>query len=179
MDMPAIAAIADTLAAIGVLISLIFVGLQIRHNTQAQKVLAVESLTAAIAAINLPGMESPALGDALAKATRDWHAATRDERIIAHFFLFTFFKLLETAWYQRKAHTLDQTQWVGWETMLRVYYHSPGVQDTWWPLRRNGYSPEFQAYLASTSKPAAISTIGDLFDDPKPPQSEDNYDVKH
>ena len=80
--------------------------------------LAVESLAAAITAIKVPGMQSPALGTALAKATADWSSATREERMIAHFFLFSFFKLLENAWYQQKAGILDQAQWVGWETML-------------------------------------------------------------
>jgi hypothetical protein len=40
---------------------------------------------------------------------------------------------LENAWYQQKAGILDQAQWVGWETMLRKYYHAEGVQRAWWP----------------------------------------------
>ncbi len=168
MSIQDIAAFAEILAAIGVLVSLIFVGLQVRQNTQAQRVLAVQSLAAAITAINVPGMESPALGTALAKTTRDWHGASREERMIAHFFLFSLFKLLETAWYQQRANTLDQTQWAGWETLLLAYYHFPGVQKEWWPQRRNSYSPEFQAYLAATSKPTGIGTLSDLFDDKEP-----------
>jgi hypothetical protein len=176
MSIQDLAAFAEILAAIGVLISLIFVGLQVRQNTQAQRVLAVESLAAAITAINLPGMESPALGAALAKTTRDWHGASRDERIIAHFFLFSLFKLLETAWYQQRANTLDQTQWAGWETLLLAYYHFPGVQKAWWPQRGNSYSPEFRAYLATTSKPTGIATLGDLFDDKKQEPTEVSND---
>src|SRR6516162_8047471 len=34
--------------------------------------------------------------------------------MLAHFFPFSFFKLLENAWYQQKAGILDQAQWVGW-----------------------------------------------------------------
>jgi hypothetical protein len=168
MGLQDLAALAEVVNALAVIVTLVVLVVSIRQNTQAQRVLAVESLASAITAINLPGMESPALGEALATATRDWSTASRDQRSIAHFFLFSYFKLLETAWYQRRANTLDQAQWAGWETMLLIYYHSPGVQSVWWPRRRSGFSPAFQAYLANSQKPTGISPLSDLFDDAAP-----------
>jgi hypothetical protein len=156
--------LAQIVGAVGVLASLIFVGMQIRQNTQSQHVVAVESLAAAIAAINVPAMESPTLGTALSKALKDWASASHDERVIAHFFLFSFFKLHEQAWYQHKSRVLDHTQWIGWENLMRSYYHSPGIQKVWWPGRRHYFSPQFQAYLAATEPPQAIRMLGDLFD---------------
>jgi len=103
------------------------------------------------------------LGAALAKASADWNSASREERIIAHFFLFSFFKLLENAWYQQKAGILDDAQWIGWETMLRKYYHAEGVQRAWWPARKNSYSPEFQKFLSETKPPEELSTLKELF----------------
>jgi hypothetical protein len=147
-----------------VTLTLIAVIVSLRQNTRSQKALAVESLAAAITAINLPGMESPALGAALAKAMADWSSATREERMIAHFFLFSFFKLLENAWYQQKAGILDQAQWIGWETMLRKYYHAEGVQRAWWPARKGGYSPEFQKFLSETKPPEELSSLSEMFD---------------
>jgi hypothetical protein len=41
------------------------VGFQIRQNTRSQRLVPVNSLTAAAVAINVPGMESPAFGEAL------------------------------------------------------------------------------------------------------------------
>src|SRR6201984_2813049 len=137
MNLQVFVAVAEIVSALAVTLTLIVLIISIRQNTKSQKALVVDSLAAAITSINVPAMESPALGAALAKATADWNSASRDERIIAHFFLFSFFKLLENAWYQRKAAILDQAQWVGWETMLRRYYHADGVQQTWWPARKN------------------------------------------
>ena len=157
--------LSQVVGAIAVLASLVFVGLQIRQNTQSQKVVAVDSLAAAIAAINVPAIASPALGEALSKALQDWGSASRDQRIVAHYFLFSYFKLGESAWYQQRSGVLDPTQWIGWETMLRAFYHSGGVQSAWWPRRRHAYSPEFQAYLAGISLPPAdIGSLNDLFD---------------
>jgi hypothetical protein len=156
--------LSQVVAAVAVLASLVFVGLQIRQNTRSQRVVAVNSLAAAIAAINVPAMESPALGEALSKVFKDWDSATREQRIVAHYFLFSFFKLSESAWYQRRSEVLDEQQWLGWETLVRWTYHSDGVRNGWWPYRRNAYSPEFQAYLERTQKPATeIGTHHDLF----------------
>lgn len=157
--------LSQVVAAAGILASLIFVGLQVRQNTRSQRVVAVNSLTAAIAAINVPAMESPALGEALSRVFQDWEsAATREQRIIAHYFLFSFFKLSESAWYQHRNNVLDEQQWIGWDTLLRWTYHSEGIKAGWWPHRRNAYSPEFQAYLTQTEKPAtSVGTHRDLF----------------
>ena len=64
MSLEQAAYLSQVIAGFAVLASLLFVGVQIRQNTRSQKVVAVNSLTAAIAAINVPAMESPALGEA-------------------------------------------------------------------------------------------------------------------
>src|SRR5262247_925312 len=79
-------------------------------------------------------------------------------------FWFSLFKLLENAWYQQKAGILDQAHWLGWEILLRKYYHAEGVRRVWWPSRRHAYSPEFQKYLAGTQPPQDLSNLGEIFD---------------
>jgi hypothetical protein len=129
MDLQAFVAVAQIVSALAVTLTLIAVIVSLGQNTRSQKALTIESLAAAITAINVPAMESPALGAALAnqashkatpcrEASADWNSASREERMIVHFFLFSFFKLLENAWHQQKAGILDEAQWVGWETML-------------------------------------------------------------
>jgi hypothetical protein len=164
MDLSRFASIAEIVNALAVTLTLLGLIVTIRQNTRSQKALAVDSLAAAIAAINVPAMESPALGSALSRAVNDWAAATHDERVVAHYFLFSFFKLSESAWYQRKAGILDAAQWRGWDNMMRKYYHGTGVHTVWWPSRRNAYSAEFQAYLAGTTAPAEIGSLKEIFD---------------
>ena len=91
-------------------------------------------------------------------------SASREERIIAHYFLFSFFKLLENAWYQRRAGILDQAQWIGWETLLRKYYHAEGVRRVWWPGRKDAYSPEFQKFLSGAKPADELGSLNELFD---------------
>ncbi len=156
--------LAQIVSALAVTLTLLAVIATIRQNTRSQKALVVDSLAAAITSINVPAMKSHVLGSALSKATTDWGSASREERIMAHYFLFSFFKLLENAWYQRQAGILDQAQWVGWETLLRKYYHAEGVRRVWWPGRKHAYSPEFQTFLSGTKPPDELGSLNELFD---------------
>ncbi|GGB78772.1 MULTISPECIES: hypothetical protein [Henriciella] len=148
--------VSQIVAAAAVIPSLIALIISVRQNTRAQKTASVQSITSAIAAINIPGSESPALGDALQVATRDWEEASRDQRILAHYFLFSFFKLCEQAWYQHESGALDESQWAGWENSILRFYHSPGVKEGWWPHRRGAYSPAFQEFLALSTPPSSL-----------------------
>lgn len=163
MSLQDIASIADLINAVAVTLTLVVLIVTIRQNTASQKVVAVESLVGAVTAINIPGMESPALGLAVMNATRDWDSATRDDRVIAHYFLFCYFKLGEQAWYQYKAKVLESAQWLAWERTIRYYYFSPGVQAVWWPNRRNAFSQEFQDYLSRTAAPTDLGALADIF----------------
>src|SRR6266446_4846450 len=164
MNLQVIVALAEIVSALAVLLTLVVLIISIRQNTRSQKALVVDSLAAAITSINVTAMESPVLGSALSKATADWSSASREERIIAHFFLFSFFKLLENDWYQRRAGILDQAQWIGWETLLRKYYHADGVRRVWWPGRKDAYSPEFQKFLSGTKPADELGSLNELFD---------------
>jgi len=164
MNLQVLVALAEIVSALAVVLTLVVLIISIRQNTKSQRALVVDSLAAAITSINVPAMESPTLGSALSKATANWTSASREERIVAHYFLFSFFKLLENAWYQQKTGVLDQAQWLGWAKLLRKYYHSDGVRRVWWPARQHGYSPEFQRFLSGTKPPDELGNLNDLFD---------------
>jgi len=75
MDLNSLAPLADTINAVAVTLTLLFLIVLIRQNTHSQRALAVDSLAAAIAAINAPALNSPALGAAVSHAVNDWAAA--------------------------------------------------------------------------------------------------------
>jgi len=172
MNLDTLVALAQIVNAAVVMVTLLFLIVSIRQNTRSQKALAVDSMAAAIAAINVPAMSSPVLGSAISHAVSDWGSATRDERIMAHYFLFSFFKLSENAWYQQKADILEAGQWQGWEKGVRKFYHSKGVREVWWPARRHSYSTEFQNFLAGTVPPDEIGSLKDIFDYTPTPRQE-------
>jgi len=151
-----LSAIAQLIAAIGVILSLFYLAVQIRQNTKSQRSMVVDSLTSSLIALLGPQASDPALVRAFGAAVEDWPGATEEDRLRAIPVLFSIFKLFENAWFQQRQGTLEREQWQGWDLYLRAYYHRPGVK-VWWSLRRGMFAAGFRDYLEGTQPiPEAI-----------------------
>ncbi len=161
MRLETINAIAQLVAAIGVIASLFYLAAQIRQNTRSQRSVVVDSLTGSLIALLGPQATDPALTRAFAAAVEDWRGATEEDRLRAVAVLFTVFKLFENAWFQQRQGTLEPEQWQGWDLYIRAYYHRPGVK-TWWSLRRGMFAAGFRDYLEATEPIAEAVPLTEL-----------------
>ena len=144
--MEAINAWAQLIAAIGVIGSLFYLGVQIRQNTRSMRAVVVDSLAQSFGALVRPMAQDIVIMRSFAAAASDWHQASDDDRARALPLLFATFKLFENAWFQQRQGTLDPEQWEGWDPYIRLYFHQPGVQ-AWWQSRRRVFAPGFRDYL--------------------------------
>jgi hypothetical protein len=142
---------AQLIAAVGVIGSLFYLGVQIRQNTRSMRAVVVDSLAQSLADLIRPMAQDLELMRAFSVAVENWHGATEDDRARTMPLLFSTFKLFENAWFQQRQGTLDPQQWEGWDAYIRMYYHRPGVK-TWWPMRRTTFAPGFRDYI-ETSRP--------------------------
>jgi hypothetical protein len=156
VNLETVSALAQLIAAIGVIASLFYLAVQIRQNTRSQRSIVVDSLTQSLINLIGPQASDPNLTRAFASATEDWSGAAEADRLRAAAVLFTLFKLLENAWFQKRQGTLDAQQWEGWDAYARMYFHLPGVK-TWWQLRRAAFAHGFRNYI-ETSRPIAEMT---------------------
>ncbi len=92
------------------------------------RAIVVDSLAKSLAEISRMLAGDLELARAFSAAVDDWHGATDDERTRALFVFQALFKLLENAWFQKRQGTLDPEEWEGWDAIIRVYYHRPGVK---------------------------------------------------
>ena len=149
MNLETLSAIAQIIAAIGVVASLFYLAVQIRQNTQSQRSVVVDSLTNSLITLIAPQSTEPILTRGFAAASEDWQNASEEDRVRAVAVLFPLFKLFENAWFQRRQGTLDAQQWEGWDAYIRMYYHRPGVK-IWWQMRRVAFASGFRDYIEST-----------------------------
>ena len=161
MNLETLNAVAQLVAAIGVIASLFYLAVQIRQNTRSQRSVVVDSLTSSL--INLVGPQStdPVLTRAFASATEDWYGAAEADRLRALAVLFPLFKLFENAWFQKRQGTLDAQQWEGWDVYMRMYYHRPGVK-SWWQLRRAAFAHGFRDYIEATQPIAEMVPLSEM-----------------
>jgi hypothetical protein len=157
-------AVAQLIAALGVIASLFYLGVQIRQNTRSMRAVVVDSLAQSIADLIRPMAEDRDLMRAFHDVTEDYHKATADDRMRALPLLFSTFKLFENAWFQQRQHTLDAQQWEGWDAYIRMYYHRPGVK-TWWLMRRAAFAAGFRDYLESSEPIKDLPPISELIRD--------------
>jgi len=161
VSLETINSIAEIVAAIGVIASLFYLGVQIHQNTRSQKSVVVDSLTRSLIELLGPQAGDPDQLRAFAAAAEDWHGASEADRVRCVSIFFTTFKLFENAWFQQRQRTLDPEQWESWDLHIRVYYHRPGIK-TWWSGRRGLFSAGFRSYLESTKPISEVQSLYQL-----------------
>jgi hypothetical protein len=147
VNLEVVNAIAQLIAALGVIASLFYLAAQIRQNTRSQRAVVVDALTRGIAEI-LSG-QTPEILRSFVRVVENLESASEEDRLRALPQLFALFKLFENAWFQQRQGTLDREQWQGWDAYIRTYYHRPGVK-SWWLMRRAAFASGFRDYIEST-----------------------------
>jgi hypothetical protein len=161
VNLETINSIAQIVAALGVIASLFYLGIQIRQNTRSQKSIVVDSLTRSLIALLGPQAGDPEQLRAFASAAEDWHGASEADRVRCVSIFFTTFKLFENAWFQQRHGTLDREQWESWDLHIRVYYHRPGIK-AWWTDRQYLFSAGFRRYLEASQPISEVSSLSQL-----------------
>ena len=161
MNLEAVNALAQLIAAGGVIASLFYLAAQIRQNTRSMRAVVVDSLAQSIADVIRPMAEDRELMRAFHIVVEDWHKATDDDRMRALPLFFSTFKLFENAWFQQRQGTLDPQQWQGWGVYVRMYYHRPGVK-AWWRLRRAAFAAGSRDYVESSEPVNELPSVAQL-----------------
>lgn len=150
--------IGELIAAIAVVVSLIYVALQVRQNTYAVRLntnhQVAEELTNLYDRWNNDGVMSDIFFRGL--------AAPEDLAGIEKFRFYTmmhnYFRTYENAYYQQIQGAFDPLQWTGVNQMLCDTAKLPGL-NTYWQDRKYWYSVDFQKHfdklaLGTSANPA-------------------------
>lgn len=138
--------IGQTVAVFAVVVSLLFVGVQIRQNTRATRAASHGGVSAALNEINRMFVEN-------ADVTRLWLAGLADRRALSNEERWRFDSLAraymhvcETMFVQAQLGTGDTSVHLAEEDGMRTILASPGVRD-WWRQNPFGFGPAFRAYV--------------------------------
>ena len=138
--------IGQTISAIAVVLSLIYVGLQVKQNTTATQTASAQAYVTAdneiVGLIN----SSPKLADVLHQGANGLSALKGGDiiRFMAfHDLIFISFQSFHLQW---KKGTLDEGLWGTYRQSFLDLLQQKGQQD-WWALRRHWFTSEFQDYV--------------------------------
>lgn len=155
----AVGAVGELIGAIGVMITVVYLALQVRQNTRSVRGSVHDSLAASLEHLNRPLVENGDLARALGKVTEDWYAASEEDRARVVHFYSAAFKLFENVHYQHSQGLIEDELWEGWERWMLTYFWAPGVQ-VWWPTRRGAYSETFARFLETSEPGMPMATPG-------------------
>ena len=93
MKLEAVNAIAQLIAAIGVIASLFYLAAQIRQNTRSMRAVVVDSLAHSLVDLLGPHVQNPESLRAFSVVTENWNGASDEDRARTVPLIFALFKL--------------------------------------------------------------------------------------
>jgi len=167
LNWDALQAIAELVAAAGVILSLIYLSVQVRQNTQSIRTAANQELLTAFNDV----LSFPA--DSLHGARLYHHVVfgtigdlDPEEQSAARLALMQVARVFEQAFIQKRAGSLDADVWEGWLHQMTLTIGLPGFAHGW-PAIRRIVNSDFAALMDALAEraPAAIAEYARLWDE--------------
>ncbi len=146
MTLADLAAIGSFISGVAVVVTLIFLLLQMRQNTQAVRAAASQAHAANFQQLLNPMIEHADVARLFRIGMGGVEPLTDDERTRFLLICSGIFRFYEAARLQWRHGQLDDEHWGSVDTQLREIIGYSGIQ-TFWSLRRQWHSPEFRGWV--------------------------------
>jgi len=149
-------------AALGVVLSVVFLAIQTRKNTKFVKANFYDSLASSNSEFLRQLVEDKELGKLFENAVNSWDDLNVDDKRTSNYLFIQLFRMWENTYYQNKMGILESWLWKSYKNTILSYFQNKGIQE-WWCNRKQTFSVEFKDFLESSEKPnLPIKTIKDL-----------------
>jgi hypothetical protein len=161
MNWDAISAVSQMIGSIAVVVSVLYLAVQLRSSTRVARVAAMDAAAAALRDVTKPFMENAELGRVWRIGLENLDALSPEDQ--ARFFhaAHQFLKALETIHYHYVYGLLDPQLWEGWKELLHHYIASPGIH-YYLSLRGTVFSERFRNFIAALEPVQNRMTVGNL-----------------
>jgi hypothetical protein len=129
MNWDAIQAIAELSAAFGVLLSLVYVGIQIRQNTASLRAGAVARSSELLSQLRSSLWRDPDVANLWDQALSGAEIEDRARGIRLRHFMVALARDHEAVFYQHRAGQLPEEIWKGWVVEMQTVWCTPGGAD--------------------------------------------------
>ena len=145
-DLQRLADLAQVVGALGVIISLVYVALEVGQNTQALKAATFQEMAAQSVEIGLRAVDDPEYGDFFIKAALTPDSLNELEDLRWNALLGGTFRQFENVHYQFSIGMLEPRMWKGYSAVITRFASTPGSK-RWWAANREFYNEEFALYI--------------------------------
>src|SRR6266702_8151295 len=162
MSWEAINAVSQLVSSIAVVLSVLYLGIQVHRSTRVAKLATQDAAATALRDVTKPFMENAELERIWRVGLEDIGALSAEER--ARFFHATYqwLKAFETIHFHYVYGLMDRQLWEGWQELLRHYFAAPGIAQ-YWKLRPEVFSERFRKFVNALERPTEQRTVGTVF----------------
>jgi hypothetical protein len=164
MNWDAISAIAQLVGSIAVVLSVLYLAVQVHRSTRVAKLATQDAAATALRDVTKPFMENAELERIWRVGLEDLGALTLEERTRFFHAAYQWLKAFETIHFHYVYGLMDRQLWHGWQELLRHYVAAPGIAH-YWKLRPEVFSERFRNFVNSLQPPADQRTVGKLFEE--------------
>jgi len=148
----------EFVGAVGVVLSLLFVGYSIVQNTKATRAQTHQAITQSFMSIAEIISERPEAFAAGMSSSEEFGELTAGDKAYFVASIFGLFKYFELMFMQHRDGNTDDESWNAWSRHMLMQFHQPGVQ-AWWSLRETTFHPEFRKFLNESEAPNMKSFV--------------------
>lgn len=178
MNWDAIGALANLIGAAAVVVSVLYLGRQIRTGTRELRSSTRDSSFHSLMEWNYYVMSDPELGWIFQSGCRDFGSLPEKERARLVHVMYSFFKMFENIYLHHLDGTIEDSVWTHNQPMLLAYAQLPGAR-YYLAHRRKIFDPRFWQFLEDC-QPEDVPA-GDLVSrmDANTHRSNDRTDIRH
>lgn len=148
MNWEAVGAVGETVGAIGVVVTLIYLAMQIRQQNRESRIAAVHELNEAFRG-SITSFQDAGLADIFSRGKDDFPSLTEPERLRFIAMVQAVFRVWEDAFYQYDGGRLDPRIWNSMLAQFSGYLSLPGVRRVW-EIRKQAYNERFREFVDRT-----------------------------
>lgn len=146
MDLQTLANIGEIIGAAAVVLSLIYVAIQIRQNTQAQRTENYSRALDRLAAMQSTLSQDDEVAVIFSKGVTDTSKLTPTERIRFTWSIYELFGAFEFMFHASRTNAIPEEVWRRWSSAVAWWLTFPGIQ-TWWSARPIPFTDSFTEFV--------------------------------
>ncbi|MDX1406234.1 MAG: hypothetical protein R3192_16975 [Woeseiaceae bacterium] len=148
----------EFIGAIGVVVTLVFLAIQIRHNTQAIRDESSRDMAQHTSEFLAPIIKDAEFAQIFREGLQDWNGLNDNDRLRLSMLLFSLCFFYQHLFSRHQHRQLSPEYWAGQREVLLWYARQPGFQ-TWWPKARSRLNKSFVEFLDKQCAAQANSNV--------------------
>lgn len=146
MNWEAVGAISELVGAVAVVVTLLYLAMQIRQHTRSTHSSTFQATTDALNQINMAIATDADLVRVVSSRPGSLDELSAEDRFRYSYVLLSLFRVRETAYFQQCHATTSRQSWIREELTLKKNLEIGAVRE-WWKTVGYGFAPDFAAYV--------------------------------